>query len=410
MTNLLSTKQNKLYAGDNIKLRKNTDGTYTISAISAKDLDRINSYNALDNKPSINGILLTGNKGLDTLGIQPKGSYQNKLTAGNLIEITDEDIINVILPEDLITEEELETRILRKADASKTLSGYNIEDAYTKDEVDEAILNNNKMLFNDSILDAPNGIANYTETSITIKEGLNVIFSNGLEFVLDNDIVLDLSNEHYTQDIKDFYLLIQEVQGTLSCSIIGKSSIKTLFTDNIPVNETGIIKNLYDNCYYVMEDVDHGIHIPRKINIKILGEGTILDSNGFIKIQSFAPYGVFNAVTLDELLLKEKDLQPALTFGENFKVKGNKVDFLIPFNYVTKEYLIENDYTTQTNVDDAVRIHNTNGLAHTDIRNKIDYITDRLNSLYNSVSALSSDLASLTTRVTELERKIRKQV
>lgn len=407
LNTLLNKKQNTLLAGDNIRLYKNIDGTYTISALDSKSISTINSYNALDNKPTINNILLTGNKTLDDLGIQPKGEYQNKLTTGENIDITEDNIVNVIIPDYLCTDEELENALITKANVSNTLNGYNIEDAYTKDEVEELIFDNNKKLFNDIIIDAPNGVANYTENSITIKEGLDLVFANNSEYVLDNDIVLDFSNTEYSEKYKNFYLAIQEIDNTLSGLIIPRESIKTVFVEKIPLTETGYIKNLFNGNYYIMEDMGHGINMPRKINIKLIGEGIGLNYENLFKIQNFTPYNIVNGISLDELLLQEKKFQEKLSFGENFFVKNNNVEYRIPFNYVTKEYLIENDYATQTNIDDAVRIHNTNEYSHQDLRNTINNLTSSYSYVSSRLNSLTSNIERLTRRVEELERKVR---
>lgn len=131
-------------------------------------------YNQLANRPSINGIILTGNKTSTDLGLQPAGNYAttndlankaNKSTTLSGYGITDaytktesdakyatyEQGIkadSAIQPEDLndyLTKNEANstfatiTSLDSKANKSTTLSGYGIEDAYTKSEIDSKI-------------------------------------------------------------------------------------------------------------------------------------------------------------------------------------------------------------------------------------------------------------------------------
>lgn len=73
ITEAISTKQDKLTAGENITI----DGNNVISAEGGGATD----YNDLENKPQINGVALSGNKSSDDLGLQ------EKLTAGTNITI-----------------------------------------------------------------------------------------------------------------------------------------------------------------------------------------------------------------------------------------------------------------------------------------------------------------------------------
>lgn len=74
--------------GDGTKSLRN-DGTY-----------KNNTYNELLDKPSINGTELTGNVSLDTLGVQPKGSYatSEELTAVDLkVSSTQTTVVQKVL-------------------------------------------------------------------------------------------------------------------------------------------------------------------------------------------------------------------------------------------------------------------------------------------------------------------------
>lgn len=403
----LDRKQNLMVAGDNIRIKSNTDGTYTISAIDSKNPSEIVSYNSLNNKPTINGVSLIGNKNASELKLQPAGNYQKLLIAGDGIELTDtpdgKSTIKAVYPENLCTDDELQQGLDTKANKSTTLLGYNIEDAYTKEEIDKSLVDLIQSKVTDIILEAPNGVASYTETTITAKSGVKVLFSDGLnkdntykniEGLLEQDILIDTSSLEYNDLYKNFYFVLIENNGIISATIIPKIWYNTLVTEVIPNNLSGYVKNINENKIYKMVYSENGVYVPELAHIKVIGEGTIgLLENESIRITSFTPYSVYRLIGQDEVLLEIDKLQPIITVGDNFKFENNKLEYFIPYNYVTKEYLIENDFTTQTDINDAINIHNTNNLSHQDIRKEIDNIY--LN-IPTKVSQLSNDMSYIT--------------
>lgn len=76
---------------DTHSVRSGNFHTLTITtpvAISKEPTD----YDALSNKPKINGVELVGDVGLDQLGIQPAGNYPSAaLTTEEIDEIIDEN-------------------------------------------------------------------------------------------------------------------------------------------------------------------------------------------------------------------------------------------------------------------------------------------------------------------------------
>lgn len=67
--------------GDNLSIDENG----VLSATSSSSSSGTSDYNDLTNKPSINGVELSGNKTLTELGIQPKGDYATKDDIDNAI-------------------------------------------------------------------------------------------------------------------------------------------------------------------------------------------------------------------------------------------------------------------------------------------------------------------------------------
>lgn len=67
-----------------------------------KDIpDGTMDYGDLENKPSIGGIELEGNKTLEQLGIQPKGNYLTKV------------------PDEYVTDNEMKTELAKKLDKNQ---------------------------------------------------------------------------------------------------------------------------------------------------------------------------------------------------------------------------------------------------------------------------------------------------
>lgn len=413
----LNKKSNIIYAGDNIRLHNNTDGSITISAIDSKNPKDIISYNSLDNKPKIGGKTLVGDKTIEELGLQPKGEYQQTLTTGDNIIIED-NVISCVIPSEYITESELQFELNNKPNWGETLDDYRISDAYTKEQVDELIVNNNKNNITDTIISAPNGIVTYTEHSIRLQSGLTILFSDGKladgkyrnkEVVFENDIELNINNIEYDINKKYFYVLATYTNnGTTGLTIIPKDNLKMFIGEKIPNTEINYIKNINTNKYYYMEQGEHGINTPKLVYIKVIAQGSInkLDNDNF-EINSVTPYGLFRFVNQDELLQELNEYQEKLIFGRNFMINNNKVEYMIPFNYVTKEYLIENNYATQTNINDAINIHNTNELSHQDIRNLIDnkyeqlraYTDNRFNNVYNRLNQMQAQIDDILRRL-----------
>lgn len=423
LTTQLNKKQNLMRAGNNIRFYQNADGSYTISAIHGQNAPQINSYNALSNKPQIGGIELIGNKTLVQLGIQPAGEYSPLLTAGDNITIESvngDTVISAIIPEDICTDAELEARLLTKADKGTTLEDYNIEDAYTKEETD--ILFNNYLdnKISDIVKNAPNKVIRYTEKSITLQSDTNIVFSNGLNInntlkglsvLNENDLILDLEDFVYSDEYKDFYVIAIYDNESLFLNIIPFNYFTMFNGETIPLTYNGFVKHIYQNKYYEITEENGTKNIEQKF-VKILGKGSsVADSNGYIKITTFTSCGVDRIATLDDTLRFQENLdanfQKKLTFGDNFNVENNVVNYQVPSEYITVDYLVENDYVTQTNINDAVRIHNTNGTSHEDIRQLIqntrdNYVTKtQFNQLVNRVSVLERKVDEILNKIGE---------
>lgn len=419
----LDKKQNLLRAGNNIRMYQNLDGSYTISAVDAQSSPSVVSYNALSNKPQIGGKELIGNQSLTQLGIQPYGDYQPLLTAGDNIIIEEDNnntVISAIIPDDLCTDAELETGLLTKANKGTTLEEYNIQDAYTKTETDEFLDTYLDNKISDIVESAPNQVIRYTEKTITLQSDTKILFSDGLNedntfknltVLNENDLVLNLNNTLFDDEYKDFYIIAIYENDILSLKVISCSKFTMFNGEVIPLTLKGYVKHIYQNKYYEMIE-NNGINTPTPKLIKVLGKGTaVADENIMFKITSVIPCGVNRLATEDEVLRFQEHIdanyQRNLTFGDNFNVENNIVNYQIPSNYISVDYLIENDYVTQTNINDAVRIHNTNGTSHEDIRELIQNIRNnycakvQFNQLVARVEVLEEKINQIINQIGE---------
>ena len=423
LTTQLNKKQNLMRAGNNIRFYQNADGSYTISAIDGQSSPQVVSYNSLSHKPQIGGKELIGNQSLAQLGIQPYGDYQHVLTAGNNITIEESNggtVISAIIPDDLCTDAELEAGLLTKANKSTTLAGYNIEDAYTKEETDEFLNTYLDNKISDIVESAPNQVIRYTEKTITLQSDVEILFANGLnedktlknlQVLNENDLILDLTNSIYSPEYNKFYIIAIYENDVLSLKVIPCNKFTMFNGEVIPLTLKGYIKHIYQNKYYEMVE-NNGVNTPTPIFVKILGKGTaVADENMMFKITSVTPCGVNRLATEDEVLRFQEyidaNYQRNLTFGDNFNVENNVVNYQIPSNYISIDYLVENDYVTQTNINDAVRIHNTNNTSHEDIRQLIqntrdNYVTrTQFNQLVNRVAILENKIETILNKLGE---------
>lgn len=414
LTTQLNKKQNLMRAGNNIRFYQNADGSYTISAIDGQSSPPIVSYNALSNKPQIGGVELIGNKSLLQLGIQPAGEYSPILTAGNNITIEEsngETVISAIIPENICTDTELEAGLSTKANKATTLFGYGIKNAYTKDETDSLfnLYLDNKV--SDIIKSAPNKVIRYTEKTITLQSNIKISFANGLNIdntlkslniLNEEDLILDLANTLFDDKYKDFYIIAIYENNELSLNIIPFDKFTMFNGEVIPSTLNGYVKHIYKNKYYEMVE-NNGINTPTPKIIKILGKGTaVADENMMFKITSITPCGVNRLAIEDDILRFQEyineNYQRNLTFGDNFIVENNIVNYQIPSEYINVDYLMENEYATLTNINDAVNNHNINNNSHADIRELIQ------NTRNNYCT--KSQFNQLVARVEILEEKI----
>ena len=154
------------------------DGSKESAIVSGGGGSGTTDYNLLQNKPKLNNIVLEGEKTLDDLNIQPKGSYALKSDIPTKIsQLTNDSNYLTSIPTEYVTDEELkdksyatESFVTNKiAEAqlggeggSVDLSGY-----ATKDEVNNKVDKvNGKSLILDTEIERLSKVDNYDDTEI----------------------------------------------------------------------------------------------------------------------------------------------------------------------------------------------------------------------------------------------------
>lgn len=200
--------------------------------------DSMMDYNLLLNKPSINGVALSGNKTAEELGLQPAGEY--------IIEI----------PEEYITEEDLR------------LKGYATTD-YVIEQVSKA------EHFSREIVDALPITGKVNVIYMLPKEGANDDVYNeylwtGLEYELIGSTAPDLTNYYVKEEINQLLnLKVDKIEGkqlsTEDYTTEEKEKLASLFNydDTELLNRVLECEREVDGCAALLDEIN-GEVIPNE--------------------------------------------------------------------------------------------------------------------------------------------------
>lgn len=317
-------------------------------------------YNELLNKPSINDITLSGNKTLNELGIQAKGDYLIESDLDNIkesinskadkantlsgygIEDTYTKIeVNSLLDEkvsivslgtmayknsfDYLTLQEIENIYAKKA---TTLEEYGINDAYTKSEIDTKI---------GSVYKVKGSVDTYNDLPTinrTIGDVWNVL-DTGSNFVWDGNNWDKLSE---TIDLSEYYTKIET--DNLLDDKVDKISGKTLSTNDFT-----------DNYKIKLDSIEAGANINKIEVIEVNGEKQdITDKTISITIpDSYEKAETYTKIQVDSFLNNKADKSTTLS-GYNIDDAYTKLEisgFLdSKVDKIIGKELSSNDYTT----------------------------------------------------------------
>ena len=215
----------------------------------------------------------------------------------------------------------------------------------------------NKTQITNCILEAPNGVATFSGSNITLKQGLKMLYSNGRnidktlkngELTLDSDTILDLSA--YSGQTFDFELMF-------GCNINDNYlSQNYQESDVVPTKFSGlnqIYLNTTENQMYFY--VSSSSSWEKRTFIK-LGKGKL--ENGVVT--SFTPYQPVELLKRSDLdniqHLSGEWIQAPLTLLERSKVTST------PQIFDLSDYLPDNQHQYEVYIDLTLGNPSTNGI------------------------------------------------
>ena len=263
----ISGKQDVLISGETIKTINNQSllgsGNITITSESGTT-----DYNALDNRPKVNNVVLSGNKTLDELGIQEKGNYVKEtdyatrekagLIRGNLNTNTDvwQDYLYGVVNSYEQYQEKDRTAFVSKGTLDNVLEAKNYQDELVSGK-------NIKTINGNSILGSGN---------IEIQG----VGGSGADDVPINTIV-----EYEGTEVPDGWVEVEDSGG-------GSSEVGTILFDseNGEVGNVNLSGNLSDYSYF---EVYYGSSTS-KLFISKFPVGNILFTLEYIICAAVQPY------------------------------------------------------------------------------------------------------------------------
>ncbi|MGN1393441.1 MAG: hypothetical protein ACI4V7_05275 [Succinivibrionaceae bacterium] len=358
LQNDISQKQDKLYAGRNIIIENNV--------ISATE--HINSYNALVEKPTINGIELVGDKTFEELGIQASGDFA-----------TNEKVDNI---EKTLTE--------TKADKAYDLEGYGILNAYTKSEVNEKFANKvntesglSKVQYDISIINESKAnkattLYGYGITDAYTKLWIDTNFVSIVRHEYDiNTLTSSLNTLDTTKASKD----------ELSSSLLKKQNVLTA-GNHVDITNDVISTN------YLYEDLTDK---PTINSVELAGNKTLEE----LGIQPKGNYATSNDLKLVDLKVDTK--QNILTAGEGIILKDNVIS-------VVNNIDSYNDLVDKPQIN-GIELKGNVSLDTLNIQEKGDFATvdqllEETNRAIKAEGLLNSLLSNVSSNVSNLNRNV----
>lgn len=247
-----------------------------------------NSYTSLENKPSINNIMLDGQISLDTLGIQPKGEYALSETVNS--QTSEINSLKELKLDKQHGSENVGKTLVVGADGNITLG--------ETDQAGNIILQTNYGIIGDyssryGIIDCPNGLIDFSANNKTLKINAGIVLKAagsttrttiGSEITYTvketGKVTLFLAEGEVIEAGDVFYEEEEPNNGTTSYlawykPTLGKWQFKSNDTGNVfreaiatPIanvnaNETGIVNIDYigyrifdDDCFASLSDIE----------------------------------------------------------------------------------------------------------------------------------------------------------
>lgn len=197
-------------------------------------------YNMLFNKPSINGVELTGNKSLEELGIQPVGNYSTVEYVDTLTENINSEIdfleLKVNKKADIDYMEELLDRKSDKADTYTKVEVNTLIDDINDSKQDKLTAGENITIDKNNVISViPDGV-----TSINGQTGEVELTAEDVGALPDTTVIPDISNLATKDEIPD---LTQYTKKTDYAGIDGSAGlIRTSSTYGTQMVTSGYIR------------------------------------------------------------------------------------------------------------------------------------------------------------------------
>lgn len=267
----VDTEGNAVYGTSGQVLKTNGDGsTEWVDQSSGSGESGTTDYEALNNKPSIGDVTLSGNKTLDELGIQAKGDYLTEVPEGYVTEeeLTSKGYLTEV-PEEYVNQTEMEEYAQPKGDylteeTDPTVPSWakeNTKPTYSKSEVG---------LGNVPNVTTNNQTPTFTESTeranIASGEKLSVIFGKIMKWFTDlkpHAFVAPITNLLTTvagsaldatmgKELDDKISANTTAIEEVNSSLIIKEYTSTLSTVEIEANGNGtVIVNIPDASEYI---------------------------------------------------------------------------------------------------------------------------------------------------------------
>nr|DAM10456.1 MAG TPA: hypothetical protein [Caudoviricetes sp.] len=352
-TQILSSEFNLNEAKNAIILSKSFEpGVKTEVVIFTGDYQpNARDYELINNKPQINGVELVGNRSLAQLGIQPAGDYATNTSLNEAVTRLDDE----------------------KADKATTLAGYNITDAYTKNEVDVKIAEKDSLPLqpgNEGKFLTTNGaVASWEEIPAATTSILGLT-----KLATDEEITEGTSETSVVvvKQLADTNTNVDTLQTNLNAANQEIETLKLTKADNATTLLGYGIENAYtkDEVDNLLASVNTNLE---ELNIEIATKAT--------KADTLAGYGItdaYNTVEIDNALNTKQDTLTAEQLeAVNSTITADKLNAL--------ETGIANTYTKEeinTSLNTKADKQEVNILLNTKANKSDVYTKDEANELF----------------------------
>lgn len=304
--------RNVIWINDNVFKKWSGDGWAVIGGGGSGT----NNYNSLTNKPSINGIELKGNIELDLKSDIQVINNLESTDKSNALAANQGRVLKESIETNIQSIKTLEANLNNKADKATTLSGYSIQDAYTKNEINELFDNIDTNISLDNYYDKA-----YIDEKLDSKQ--NII--TDLEEIRQNaNLAL--------KEVPLNYPTRQEVEELIDKVNAGDVDLTGYYTKT-EIDEKGFITSIPDD-YITITKLN--TELNKKVSVE---EGKGLSTNDFTNEEKAKIESISNALD---------SKQDVLTPGTGIKIENNVISCSIESSSNVQSDWNETDSTSDS--------------------------------------------------------------